>query len=365
MPFAALDGDRDINLVRAVLKVDEQTAIVNGDSPAAILILKGVVTVKNADGGTVELSAGNASQLTGDLVATNTGTNTATVLIAAIGAAIQDADSIEPQATTAPTATTAAVQEPGSITYTAYTCPDVDSVAAATPATCDLDPDLGPSNFLLTGSDNAVLADPVSTDGSWVWADLTPGEYAIHYYSHVGLLHTMAIDLAPGVSHSGDTIDITLGSGANVEINIYLLPLFDTTNTNSAIIGISLYECPVGAPTDPDELDASVCTDADTLDTYSLTLTDSASNVNLTADDLVKVEPQPSLDGDYRWENLPPGTYTVTAVTDSGQDAFVMQHACGDPSGCNPVTQLDPQSGTFDLEDGQGFILVIYHIPAE
>jgi hypothetical protein len=58
---------------------------------------------------------------------------------------------------------------------------------------------------------------------------------------------------------------------------------------------------------------------------------------------LIKIEPQPGMGG----------------------DAFVMVHACRDPSGCNSVIKFDWQRGMFDLAAGQTFIPVIYGIPAQ
>ncbi len=365
LPFAAPEGDRDINLVRVVLKADEDAEIANGEAPAAVLVLKGSVTVENEDGNSVKLTAGKAGQQSGDLVVTSTGTLAATVLIAVIGSELDLGGGIGAQSTTAPTPTQPVLAS-GSITYVTYLCPDVDNVADATTTTCNATSDLGPGYFSLSGGRLDGAQGPSSMNGVWGWSGLAPGPYALNLVTYPDGYDSMAIDVVPGVSRSGDSISVSLPAEGSVSINIYLFkPSAGSTPGGTALVGVSLYECPVGSSVDPDELDATVCTDVDSFGSYTLTLTDPALGVDLGVADMVEIQPQPSLGGDYQWQNLAAGTYTVTASSENPEDAFVMVHACGDPSGCNPVTQFDPASGSFDLADGQTFLLVIYRIPAE
>ena len=129
-PFSAPRGDEfDLDLVRDVLEPRETTALDDPGSPTLLLVTAGTVEVETEEGETVELTAGEAAALTGDLVIAGAGRGDGAFVAAQIGPEV-------PPAPAPPTPTPRPSREPGTLTLRVRGCP-APLTAAGLPATED------------------------------------------------------------------------------------------------------------------------------------------------------------------------------------------------------------------------------------
>jgi len=354
--FAAPEGRRDIDLVRDVLKPNERSKIANGDLPAGILVMKGSVTVENADGDKLNLSAGKAGELSGPLSITASGQSSASFVVGVIGPEIETS-AIEPAASTS-TPTTVA-PETGMITITTYLCPAGVSVAQAAPDTCGGNTGLGSGGFSLSGGALTGPQGATYVQGVWLWDQLAFGQYVISVANPDGYTD-FAIDKAPGVSHSGETIPVTLSSGEQ-SINVYFLAATATGGGGTATLGLIFMDCPAGTTTEIIDLPADPgCTEL--TEPFSVTLFGDSLPGLETTTTLQVVSPQPSMGGDFQWTDLPGGSYTLTVDPVADGDLYYIVRPCGDQS-C-PKMNFSGTSFPITIEDGEGFVLIIYRLPA-
>jgi hypothetical protein len=359
-PIAAPTGRRDLDLVRDVLKSKEHALIENGDAtPAVILVLKGAITVKNANGGTVELTAGKAGALTGPLTVTATSTSSAAFYAGIIGPEVEPAGTIAAGgAAESPTATAEATG--GRIDVVTYLCPAGVSVEAAAPETCGQNSGLGSGQFSLTGGSLESAATPLIDHGIWTWGGLDAGDYAVSVDQYPDGFADYAIDLNDSASHTGADIQVSLADGAEVTINVYFLASGEATAGGTAL-GLTFFDCPAGTTVDdltqPSDPGCTEVADAP----FEVTLTGDALAAPETTDTLQAVSPQPSLGGDWQWTGLPAGSYTLTIAPQADGDTFYIVQPCGDAS-CNQVTGAGT-SVAFDLGETV-LTLLVYRLPA-
>ena len=114
--FEALGGNRDLDLVRDVLEEDEEVELELGseDAPAALLVTSGAIEIvleDDADADPVELSAGEAVDVTGEVTIQATDQEGASFVAAVVG----------PEVPPIPVAET--TPEPASVTVQALACP--------------------------------------------------------------------------------------------------------------------------------------------------------------------------------------------------------------------------------------------------
>ena len=116
-PFPAPRGDEfDLDLVRDVLEPRETTALDDPGSPTLLLVTAGTVQVETEEGETVELTAGEAAALTGDLVIAGAGRGDGAFVAAQIGPEV-------PAAPAPPTPTPRPSREAGTLTLRVRGCP--------------------------------------------------------------------------------------------------------------------------------------------------------------------------------------------------------------------------------------------------
>jgi len=359
--FTAASGRRDLALIKDVLKSKEHTQIHNGDSPALIFVQTGAITVKNANGGTIELAGNEANTLTGPLTVTATGSRGAVFYVVVIGPEI-----VTTTGSITPTGNDNATETPdvagtGVITIDTYLCSAGISVAAAAPATCGDNSGLGSGELLLTGGLLNGPTDALVDHGRWFWDTLVAGDYTVSVGQYPDGYPDYAIDLNPSVRHVGADLLVSLAEpDATVSINVYFLAEDDSAPTGSAALGLTFYDCPAG--TTPDDLDGSTdpgCTRIE--EGLGVTLSGDQLAQPLTADSLQVVVPQPSLAGDWQWSDLLAGSYSLSVDPLQAGDLFYFTRPCGDQS-CPPVSGFGT-SVAFELTD-EGLTLLIYRIPA-
>ena len=91
LPFAAPEGDLfDIDLIRDVLQRAEESVFTAGPAPALLLITSGAVFVQAAGGEIIEMTAGQSSQVAGEVVVTGASRAPAMFVVARIGPGLPD-----------------------------------------------------------------------------------------------------------------------------------------------------------------------------------------------------------------------------------------------------------------------------------
>jgi hypothetical protein len=85
-PFLAPAGDAfDVDLIRDVLNRAEEGVVSTGPSPALLLVTSGAVFMESTTSGLVEMTAGDAAQVAGDVVITGASRAPAAFVVARIG----------------------------------------------------------------------------------------------------------------------------------------------------------------------------------------------------------------------------------------------------------------------------------------
>ena len=126
VPFAAPAGDAfDVDLIRDVLNRAEESVVSTGPSPALLLVTSGTVFVESSSG-LVEMTTGDAAQVSGDVVITGASRAPAAFVVARIGPEVPApaaAKTRHQTATPAPIATPVTAVEGASVTISASLCP--------------------------------------------------------------------------------------------------------------------------------------------------------------------------------------------------------------------------------------------------
>ena len=178
-PFAPPSGDAfDVDLIRDVLIRAEESTVATGPSPALLLVTNGMVFMESASAGLVEMSAGEAAQVTGEVVITGASRAPATFVVARIGAEVPlriDSEDTKPNATPASLATPV-VAEPASVALSAVLCPigyagGNEIVDCAAPA--------NGIGFSLVASDAATATATATEDGDLSFVGIEPGHYTL------------------------------------------------------------------------------------------------------------------------------------------------------------------------------------------
>ena len=228
-PFVAPSGDTfDIDLIRDVLNRAEESVVSTGPSPALLLVTSGTVFVASSYG-LVEMTSGQAAQVTGEVVISGASRAPAAFVVARIGpevpspAASADA---EPHGTPGPAATPVTADESASIAISASLCPIAyaggsDSVDCAAPA--------GGVEFSLVAGDGAPPRAQVDDNGDISFGGIEPGRYTLRAERPA----TFASSRVRCRSASGDVlavrtatsqIALLLADGDEVACTWYLVP---------------------------------------------------------------------------------------------------------------------------------------------
>lgn len=276
-PFDAPSGRRDIDLVRDVLGVDEQSTVAGGDFPVLVIATGGSISIGGGTG--VTLTAGEAAQFAGEIDITGLAADSA--FVAAV---------IGPEVPVPPRTT-------GTITVGIYTCPagvtpDAlgDPLDPAAVEGCSAVADGVPVTLTTPDGNELTLddTDEVRT-GVFSWTALPFGAYVINNPEPLpaGSSSPTIYD-SEGIRWvNGDaTID---ASFPDLHVDLYLF------ETGTGSITVTVYTCPSGWT--PDTLDPSGC-DV-TTGGVDVTLTSNASGEQLTLADA-------GFDGSasYTWSNL-------------------------------------------------------------
>ena len=136
-PFAGLDGNHDLDLVKDVMAAGETTVVGAGEGPTLVSVLGGAVDVTTGAGEVVSLATDQSAALAGELTLT-AGAEGAIVVAAVIGPAVPGLATGEAAATTAPAATPV-VQAPAASPIAEPPVANETPVAAITPDTAAAD----------------------------------------------------------------------------------------------------------------------------------------------------------------------------------------------------------------------------------
>ncbi|MBW3633352.1 MAG: hypothetical protein KY456_10030, partial [Chloroflexi bacterium] len=177
-PFVAPTGDAfDVDLIRDVLNRAEESVVSTGPSPALLLVTRGTVFVESISSGLVEMSAGEAAQVNGDVVITGASRAPAAFVAARIGPEIPLRIASEDTTTNATPASiaTPVAAERASVTLSAALCPigyagGNDIVDCAAPASG--------VGFSLMSSDAATTT-LANEDGAISFTGIEPGPYTL------------------------------------------------------------------------------------------------------------------------------------------------------------------------------------------
>lgn len=177
-PFVAPSGDAfDIDLIRDVLNRAEESVVSTGPSPALLLVTSGTVFVDSSIG-VVEMTTGQAAQVSGDMVISGAGRAPAAFVVARIGPEVPPADSEDspPHGTPTSVATPVTAAESASIAISASLCPTAyaggnEIVDCAAPASG--------VEFSLIADDAALSSAQGDDDGDISFTGVEPGHYTL------------------------------------------------------------------------------------------------------------------------------------------------------------------------------------------
>jgi hypothetical protein len=183
-PFTAPVGERDVDLVRDVLKPGEIGTVAAGEAPTLVLATRGMPRIEASDGATASLKPGEAAVFGGELTVTATGQSGAAFVAAVVGREVTTG-----QAGGTPVAAPAGSPAPtsGAIAITIYGCPSDLRPDQFSPTTCDRDPTAAEIGLFgqRQGKDDVTV--PPARAGSPSWSSLAFGDYLLR-----------ATDSAPG-----------------------------------------------------------------------------------------------------------------------------------------------------------------------
>lgn len=236
--FTAPSGERDIDLVRALLDPGESTTVIGNSAPVLVLVTLGAVQAEATDGSTATLRVGEASTLSGDVVITAEGQAPAAIVAAVVGR------EVTPGAA-APGATPAAAIV-GSVEVAVYACPPAVTAASASADTCLRDPEA--VALTLSAIDGPELRDVGPSrerQGRPVWARLPAGDYALQatqFKDGFGRFFVRGLEgLAEGAENGFPAgvrggYRITVGEVADHSVEVFALAPDDTGNGSAPAI---------------------------------------------------------------------------------------------------------------------------------
>jgi hypothetical protein len=179
-PFVAPTGDAfDVDLVRDAVNRGEESSIATGPSPALLLVTSGIVYMESASTGLVEMTAGQAAQVTGDVVVTGASRVPAAFIVARIGPEVPFQGASEdatPGATPAAIATPVIAAESASVVLSAVLCP-IGYSGANDIVDCSA-PAVG-VGFSLMSNAAATTTSLANADGDVSFAGIEPGQYTL------------------------------------------------------------------------------------------------------------------------------------------------------------------------------------------
>ncbi len=242
--FASPGGERDLDLARTLLDQDEviELALSGQPAPSLLLVAEGtldLVPANNPSNAPVQLPAGQAAALGGDVIATARG-GPATIILAVIG---QEATaSIAQQATPTPVPTATPAPQVGSITVLAFACPEGyegDQFGA------DCIEPLADIGVGVSGATTgAGFEGATGPDGAAFFGELPADTYSVTGGVSAQLI---ACDAASSASEGGASVD--LEAGANATCTFYVAAQ-DAQGEGEGTVTVTVHYC-AGTPTDP------------------------------------------------------------------------------------------------------------------
>ncbi len=228
--FVAPTGDAfDVDLIRDVLNRAEESIVSTGPSPALLLVTSGTVFVESTSTGLVEMTAGEAAQVTGDVVIAGASRAPATFVVARIGPEVPSrigSEDATPGATPVSIATPVITVEPATVAISAVLCPvgyagGIDVVDCAAPA--------NGVGFSLMSNDEAATAGVTNEDGEISFTGIEPGHFTLSpeppanfATSRVRCRNTAGDEFAARTA--ANRIATLLAAGDEVSCTWYLVP---------------------------------------------------------------------------------------------------------------------------------------------
>jgi hypothetical protein len=242
--FASPGGERDLDLARAMLDQDEvvELALSGQPAPTLLLVAEGaldLVPANNPANAPVQLPAGQAAALGGDVIATARG-GPATIILAVIG---QEASaSIAQQATPTPIPTATPAPQVGSITVLAFSCPagyegDQFGADCVEPVA-----DIGVGVF--GANTGAGFEGATGPDGAAFFGELPADSYSV---TGGVTAQQIACDAASSELEGGASV--ALEAGANATCTFYVASE-DAQGEGEGTVSVTVHYC-AGTPTDP------------------------------------------------------------------------------------------------------------------
>lgn len=250
--FASPGGNRDVDLVRQVLDVDEAVELALGSQAAPVLLLvtSGTVELVPADNDAatpVALPAGQGAAIGGDVIASAADGAGATFVTANVG---PEVPAILEQAIPTPTPEPA----PASLTVQALACP-VAYEGTAYAADC-VEPLADITFDLASAAAAPTLQGTTGTDGTVAFVELTPDTYSLTG----GVPGEFAEQIVACADESGAIPSeasqtlipgaiVTLEAGDNVTCAWYVVPE-NLRGDTEGTVAVTMHICP-GTPVDP------------------------------------------------------------------------------------------------------------------
>ncbi len=336
------DAGHDLDLLRDVVRPNEQSEIPDAGFPSLVLATDGEINIETNDGGRpLALSTGEAAVVNGDVIVLGTGTKKAAFVAGLIGPEV-------PPPPAPPT---------GSVTLQVRGCEPGVSAAAAQQA--DFNPAtigdctgvaLDPAPTLLTAANQPL--DPSEADtntGDYVWSGLGYGTYGVGKPTLPdGFTEYLVVDA------DGKVVDpafVTIGNDApDVTATLYLFQ-------PGGSLTLNVFNCAAGMTRDT--LVGDTC-DAAT-GGYDFSLTSPDGSMVLTRDD-AKVSQNV-----LTWDNLEAGTYLLEESTlpDEYVDYVIPGVEVDNASGAYTVTvdetEPNPAYSVYNLQTeatGEGTLTV-------
>ncbi|HEU0113621.1 MAG TPA: cupin domain-containing protein, partial [Thermomicrobiales bacterium] len=332
-PFASPGGQRDLDLVRDVLKPNETTTVIGGTTPVLVVATAGTMQVRASDGSTAPLTTGDASVFSGDILVRGTGDQPSAFFAAVIGEAVSGTPAATPVASplASPAASPAAVAAAANgvtLSVDVYACPAGTTAATASKETCAANADAVALALVAVNGLGALdLGPPLVRDTAALpfWPDLQPGGYILQarqFASGLGRFvvpRQGAFPASPADGYearSDEGYPVALDGRTNaVQLAVFAIPAPSgaAVSTNDLVrstavavarrgsIGVRVLSCPASSIA---TLDPTACAPA--TPPFDLALSGGDNAAPLTLANL-----QPNGDGAYVWRDLPFGEYEL------------------------------------------------------
>ena len=340
--FAAPTGRRDLDLVRDVLKPNEESTLPDTGAPTLVLVTSGEIEIEPDLGEIETLGAGEAAVFEGSLILGAVGETGATFAAALIG----------PEVPAPPTPPT------GSITLRLFTCPEDVSAADITAATdsasvlADCDPLAADAaaelDLALIAADDTRIGSNAATvaNGVFTWSGLAYGDYVVAEPDTLpeGTGTSVLID-STGQVVTDSTLTIAPET-PNARVDRYFLV------AETGTIALQVRNCPPGMTFD--NLVGDDCDLAPEDSGYAVELRGTDGTTVLTLADAVLT------DGIYTWSDIPVaagedvdeadalGYEVVETILPTGFEDYVV-YGTGADAGEAPIVRLTTDRPTADV----------------